>query len=270
MNELYLTEIHIYPIKSLGGISLSQAMVEDKGLQYDRRWMLVDASGTFISQRKHESLALLQVEIQDDQLLVYDKRDALQRISFPITTHSEEAIPVVIWEDETIGFEVSITVSEWFSQYLKKPVKLVLMSEQTKRNVDQRYALNNEIVSFADGYPCLIIGQSSLDLLNEKLDESIPMNRFRPNFVFAGGVPHLEDRFLDFKIGDVVFKAVKPCARCVLITVNQSTGEKGAEPLKTLSGYRLQNNKVMFGQNLIHKGSGMIKLGEKLQIKSWK
>ncbi|RYG00331.1 MAG: MOSC domain-containing protein, partial [Chitinophagaceae bacterium] len=192
MDELYISEIYIYPIKSLGGISLKQANVENKGLQYDRRWMLIDDEGTFVSQRKHTSLALLQVEIQDDLVLVYEKENPLKRISFPLSEHINKAISVSIWDDETIGFEVNTSVSKWFSQYLKMPVRLILMSEQTMRNVDERYALNNEVVSFADGYPNLIIGQASLNLLNEKLYEPIPMNRFRPNFVFTGGLPHSE------------------------------------------------------------------------------
>lgn len=270
MDELYISEIYIYPIKSLGGISLQQANVENKGLQYDRRWMLIDSEGTFVSQRKHTSLALLQVEIQDDLVLVYEKHNSLNRISFPIPEYINKSIKVSIWDDETIGYEVNSSVSKWFSEYLKMPVRLVLMSEQTLRNVDNRYALNNEVVSFADGYPNLIIGQASLDLLNEKLNEPVPMDRFRPNLVFTGGLPHSEDSFSEFKIGEVIFTAVKPCARCVLITVNQNTGVKSAEPLKTLSGYRLKNNKIMFGQNLIHKGNGAIHLGDKINIRTWK
>ncbi|WP_316739016.1 MOSC domain-containing protein [Pedobacter aquatilis] len=270
MEELYLSEIYIYPIKSLGGISLNQTIVEEKGLQYDRRWMLIDQQGTFISQRKHSSLALLQVDLKGDQLLVYDKLNLQHRIEFPIKKYLPEAIPVQIWDDETTGFEVSHKVSDWFSHYLKMPVKLVFMKESTARNVDTKYAVNRETVSFADGYPTLIIGQSSLDLLNEKLASPIEMDRFRPNLVFTGGEAHIEDSFQDFKIGNIIFNGVKPCARCVLITVNQKTGEKGSEPLKTLSTYRLQKNKVMFGQNLLHRASGTVQIGDKLHILSWK
>ncbi|RZM27426.1 MAG: MOSC domain-containing protein [Pedobacter sp.] len=270
MDTLQLSGIYIYPIKSLGGISLSQATVESKGLRYDRRWMLIDAEGTFVSQRKYASLALLQVEMQDEQILVYQKNAPSSRICFPANLHQSESIRVSIWDDLTIAFEVDSAVSEWFSAYLEFPVKLVMMSEETRREVDPRYASANEIVSFADGYPILIIGQSSLNLLNEKLDNPVPMNRFRPNLVFSGGEAHLEDSFNDFSIGEVIFTAVKPCARCVLITVDQHTGEKSSEPLKTLSRYRLQNNKVMFGQNLLHKGSGDLKIGDRLKIRKWK
>ncbi|WP_431292514.1 MOSC domain-containing protein [Pedobacter sp. P26] len=136
--------------------------------------------------------------------------------------------------------------------------------------VDPRYASNNEVVSFADGYPCLLIGQSSLDGLNEKLQSSIKMDRFRPNFVFTGGTPHIEDRFNTFYIGETLFSAVKPCSRCVLITIDQQTGEKGQEPLRTLAGYRTINKKILFGQNLLHQSSGIISVGDELKIVDWR
>ena len=139
-----------------------------------------------------------------------------------------------------------------------------------KRLVDQDYASNNEIVSFADGYPCLLIGQSSLDGLNEKLSEPILMDRFRPNFVFTGGEPHVEDSFKDFLIDNVLFSAVKPCARCVLITIDQQTGEKGQEPLRTLASYRTVGKKILFGQNLLHHHLGTIHVGDELKVKDWK
>jgi len=244
--------------------------VESRGLRYDRRWMLIDVEGIFVSQRKYASLALLQVEMQDEQILVYQKNTPFKRISFPSTLRQTESIRVSIWDDETNAFEVDPAVSEWFSTYLAFPVKLIMMGEETRREVDSRYASANEIVSFADGYPTLIIGQSSLDLLNEKLPYPVPMDRFRPNLVFTGGEAHVEDSFLDFKIGNIVFNAAKPCARCVLITVDQKTGKKGVEPLKTLAGYRMYNNKILFGQNLLHKGTGELRLGDELKVSAWK
>jgi uncharacterized protein len=127
------------------------------------------------------------------------------------------------------------------------------MPVSEKRMADPGYAPNNEVVSFTDGYPCLIIGQSSLDGLNEKLENPKKMARFRPNFVFAGGTPHIEDRFNTFYIGETLFSVVKPCARSVLITIDQQTGEKVQEPLRTLAGYRSINKKILFGQNLLHQ-----------------
>ncbi|GAA3951763.1 MOSC domain-containing protein [Pedobacter ginsengiterrae] len=270
MNKFYLSEINIYPIKSLGGISLNEAEIEEKGLQHDRRWMLIDEEGTFITQRKHFELALLQVDIAENIMTVSHKKNLNHAISFSIDEETGESISVTVWDDRSTGFEVNTKVSNWFSEFLKMKVRLVKMASADRRLVDQRYASNNETVSFADGYPCLLIGQSSLNGLNEKLSMPIRMDRFRPNFVFTGGIPHVEDNFSTFFLGDVLFSAVKPCARCVLITIDQQNGLKGQEPLRTLAGYRTAGKKILFGQNLIHKGSGIIRLGDELRIEEWK
>ncbi|MFW0718445.1 MOSC domain-containing protein [Pedobacter sp. N23S346] len=270
MNAFYLTDIYIYPIKSLGGIRLEKAILEEKGLQYDRQWMLIDQEGTFITQRKHHQLSLLQVNIHQDKLWVSHKEDKQLQISFNLTEDTGESIAVTVWNDTTVGLEVSKMVSSWFSDYLQFEVKLVRMSDEEKILVDPNYATNGEIKSFSDGYPCLIISQSSLDGLNEKLDEPVQMNRFRPNFVFSGGAAHVEDRFKNFRIGDILFSAVKPCARCVLITIDQETGIKSQEPLRTLATYRTQNKKIMFGQNLLHQGTGVINVGDEIQLLDWK
>ncbi|MFC4211265.1 MOSC domain-containing protein [Pedobacter lithocola] len=270
MDKLYLSAIYIYPIKSLGGIKLEESIIEDRGLKYDRRWVLIDSEGVFISQRKYPQLSLLQVNIIDDTVVVTHKENSQHQISFLIEQQIGDSISVTIWDDLTNGIEVAEHVSTWFSNYLNMAVKLVKMPELAHRTVDKKYATNNEIVSFADGYPCLIIGQSALDNLNSKLKDPIKMDRFRPNFVITGGEPHIEDSFKDFTIGEVSFSAVKPCARCVLITVDQQTAIKSAEPLKTLSSYRTWNHKIMFGQNLLHQGSDIIRVGMELKINTFK
>lgn len=224
----------------------------------------------FITQRKYFELALLAVNINDNRLIISHKINSNQTISFDLQEDNGIQIPVVIWNDTTVGIEVNTEVSSWFSDFLKFKVKLVKMPVAEKRMVDPRYASNNEVVSFADGYPCLLIGQSSLDGLNEKLQSSIKMDRFRPNFVFTGGTPHIEDRFNTFYIGETLFSAVKPCSRCVLITIDQQTGEKGQEPLRTLAGYRTINKKILFGQNLLHQSSGIISVGDELKIVDWR
>lgn len=270
MNQLILSGLHIYPIKSLGGISLTEAKVELMGLQYDRRWMLIDEKGTFISQRKYPALALLQVSIANGKLLISHKQKPEQRIDFDLSEHTGELIPVSIWDDQCQAMEVSQKVSLWFSSFMEQPVRLVHIPDNEKRYVDPNYAQQQEIVGFADGYPFLMISQASLEGLNKQLHQPVPMDRFRPNFVFTGGVAHLEDEFDTFELGNILFKAVKPCARCVLTTIDQHTGLKSAEPLKTLASYRTQNNKVMFGQNLIHSGEGTIHIGDELIIRNWK
>lgn len=269
MDKLYLSDIYIYPIKSLGGIRLEKSLIEEKGLQYDRRWMLVDHRGTFITQRKYAGLSMLQVGIENKELFVQHKANNELRISFPIEQNTNEKIAVSIWDNSAHGVEVSKAVSQWFSDYLQFEVKLVKLPEEERIPVDPRYATKGEIVSFSDGYPCLIIGQSSMDFLNEKLDQPVKMNRFRPNFVFAGGTPHFEDQIKTFSLGEIMFSAVKPCARCVLITVDQESGIKSQEPLKTLATYRTLNNKIMFGQNLVHQGTGYIRVGDELKVETY-
>lgn len=270
MNDFYLSELHIYPVKSLGGISLQQAELIETGLKYDRKWMLIDEKGTFVTQRKYFELAMLQVGIDEDKLTVTHKKDPSRSVSFGLDEHTGLSIPVSIWDDESTGLEVSKHVNEWFSDFMQMPVRLVQMPADAKRLVDPRYAAHNEVVSFSDGYPCLIISQASLDGLNQKLAESVRMDRFRPNFVFTGGEAHVEDSFTNFYIGNTLFSAVKPCARCVLTTIDQQTGEKGHEPLKTLAGYRTINKKVLFGQNLLHEGKGLIRVGDQIRVVSWK
>jgi len=269
-DNLVLSEIYTYPIKSIGGISLKEAKLEQRGLQYDRKWLIIDDEGNFITQRKHYSLALLQVEITGQILTVFQKDKRENRTSFVMSEYDPEKITVTIWDDTTVGCEVSPEVSKWFSDYLKISVRLVIMPDDTKRLVDTKYAKAEEIVSFADAYPLLIIGQSSLDDLNQKLDFPILMDRFRPNLVFTGGAPYIEDTFENFSIGTNIFSGLKLCARCVLTTVDQQTGIKGQEPLRTLAKYRTINKKVMFGQNLVHVGEGTLRVGDLLVVNTSK
>ena len=144
--------------------------------------------------------------------------------------------------------------------------KLVFMPDSTKRRVDGRYADNKEITSFSDGYPMTIMGEASLDDLNCRLPQKMGIERFRPNLVFTGGAPFEEDDFEEFTIGNIHFFGVKLCARCTVITINPDTAERGKEPLRTLSTFRQRNNKIYFGQNLLHKGSGLIRTGDTIKV----
>jgi uncharacterized protein len=259
-----LTEINVYPIKSLGGISLSSAVVEKRGLRYDRRWMLVNSNNDFMTQRQYPKMALLQPSFDNHFLVINHKTEKLPSLRIPIQNHSKEEIEVPIWEDFCMALTLSKEVDEWFSQVLKVPCRLVYMPDTTKRRVDPKYSPQEKIVSFADAYPFLIIGEKSLEELNSRLDVPVPMNRFRPNFVFNGGEPFIEDTFNNFKIGDLPFQGVKPSARCVITTVNQNSGEKGAEPLTTLSTFRKYAHKVLFGQNLIGHDEGIVSVGDEI------
>jgi hypothetical protein len=178
----------------------------------------------------------------------------------------ESQIEVEVWDDRMLANLVDPSFDQWFSEVLGIDCQLVVMPESTQRKVSPKYAVNSESLSFADGMPYLIIGQESLNHLNSKLAEPVPMNRFRPNIVFSGGESFVEDSWRNIKIGDVDFCVVEPCARCVLITVDQETGKKSKEPLKTLAGYRTLNNKVYFGQNALALQEGILRVGDSIQI----
>ena len=259
---LFIQNLYLYPIKSLGGIAVEEAVVEERGFKYDRRWMLVDKKGDFVTQRQHPQLALLQVALSETQLEVFSKVDPSQRITFDLGLVSNQELQVSIWGDQVLARVVSAEVSQWFSDFLQMDLDLVVMPESSHRKMDPRYAVQGKSVSFADGMPYVMIGQSSLDELNQRLEEPVSMDRFRPNLVFSGGQAFEEDQFTQIKVGEVDFQVVKPCARCVLITVNQQTGEKGKEPLATLATYRTVNNKVYFGQNAVALAPGIVQVGD--------
>ncbi|PWV46516.1 MOSC domain-containing protein [Chitinophaga sp. S165] len=258
---LTVSALYIYPVKSLGGFSLPAATLTDRGFKYDRRWMLIDENDRFISQREVAVMAFLNATIGEEHLLVTDKRTG-DLIMIPYEPLTSETITVSVWDDTCVAQRVSDEADTWFSQHLGMPCRLVYMPDSTQRTVDANYAHNQEITSFSDGYPLLIIGQASLDDLNSRLTSPLPMNRFRPNIVFTGGLPFQEDDMKQFNIGDIQFSGVKPCARCVITTIDQETGVKAKEPLKTLSTYRAKNQKIYFGQNLLFNGSGTISVGD--------
>jgi uncharacterized protein YcbX len=261
---LKISELYIYPIKSLAGIAVREASLTATGFRHDRRWMLVDVNNRFISQREAPQLALMQVDIENEALRVMHKIKG-DSIAIPFKSAGSE-VAVTIWDDTCTGEYVSKEIDKWFTAILGISCRLVYMPDTSKRLVDQRYAPGNAITSFSDAYPFLIIGQASLDDLNSRLDEALPMNRFRPNIVFTGGKPYEEDLIGHFKIGDINFYGVKLCDRCVMTTINQNSLAKTKEPLKTLAEYRQKNNKILFGQNLVHDGDGVIAVGDRLQI----
>jgi uncharacterized protein len=262
---LSVSELFIYPIKSLGGISVTSALVTGRGLQFDRRWMLVDSDQVFITQRTHPQLALYRVSIHDEGLLVQHKLTD-ESIGIPFHPQTDEEIIVRVWQDSCMAGVVAPEADAWFSEQLGFPCRLVYMPEEEKRAVDREYAFHDEITGFSDAFPFLLIGQASLDDLNRRLMEPLPINRFRPNIVFTGGDAFEEDSLEEFTISQVRFFGVKLCARCAITTTNQETAVRGKEPLKTLALYRMWNNKIYFGQNLLHKGEGWIKVGDVLEV----
>lgn len=261
-----LSEINIYPVKSLKGIPLTEAKVEPRGLRYDRRWMLVDADGRFMTQRDFPKMALLETSVNGSGLKVnFDGSE----LSVP-----EEAekgpVEVGIWEGPVDAAMFGDEVNGWFSDALGVDCRLVTMPETARRRVPAEFAVDPEEdhVSFADAFPYLLIGEGSLAELNSRLETPVPMNRFRPNLVVSGSEPFAEDGWRKIRIGETIFHLVKPCGRCVLTTVDQATGIKdGKEPLKTLASFRTANGKVLFGQNLIAENpGGTIRVGDEIEV----
>lgn len=254
-------------MKSLGGIDLNSSNVGVRGLEHDRRFLLIDENNRFLTQREFPKMALLQTEIKNEELLIFPKQAPSEVFVLPLSPKpSGKNIQVQIWDDECLAQLISAEADKWFSENLKINCRLVYMPDSTKRNVDPKFAMNNETVNFPDAFPMLIFAQASLDELNSRLAEKLPIIRFRPNIVFTGGSPFQEDMMKHFKINEIDFYCVKPSARCVITTTNQQTGKTGKEPLKTLATFRQKNNKVFFGQNVLVSGEGKINVGDEIEI----
>jgi uncharacterized protein len=261
MNTYVVKELYIYPIKSLAGIPVQTAKAEEMGFEYDRRWMLIDEENQFITQRKYPNLSQFYPKIKDGKMEI-SHLDATHEFSMHESLY--ETIFSKVWDDESKVVEVNKATSKWFSEALGftcKLVKIVNNGDRKHHNTKLDKSLN---VSLADGYPYLLIGSKSLDFLNEKLEEKITIERFRPNIVISTELAHEEDSFDTFQIGNVKFKNAKPCGRCVMVNNNPVTGIMKKEPLKTLSTYRKEGNSILFGTNVMCLNDGEITIGDVL------
>jgi uncharacterized protein YcbX len=265
MPDLRLASLHIYPVKSCGGLSPADWEVDDFGLRHDRRWMIVTPAGDFITQREQPRLALVRPALADGSLVL--RAPGMPELALPLVPAARERITVQVWGDITQGVPVSAESAEWLSRFLGEPVRLVWMPGDVIRQTDPEYALGHR-VSFADGFGFLLIGEASLAELNRRLAKPLPMNRFRPNLVVSGADPFAEDGWRELRVGGLELAVVKPCARCVTTTTDQETAERGVEPLKALAMFRKRNGQVMFGQNLVHRGTGRIAVGAAVQVVS--
>ncbi len=249
----------VYPIKSCGGVELGRARVERRGLERDRRFMLVDEQGSFVTQREEGRLALTRLGVAEGVVRV--TAEGQPPLALSAEPAAGERIRVRVWDDDTEGL-VQPEASAWFSRFLGRPVRLVHMPPDVRRPVDPGYGQAGDEVGFADGFPLLLISEASLEELARRLERPVEMRRFRPNLVVTGASPHAEDGWRRFRVGTLTFRAVKPCSRCLITTRDPDTGELGKEPLATLAGYRKQDGKVMFGVNVIPDGPGEIAVGD--------
>jgi uncharacterized protein len=268
-----VTQINIFPVKGLGGISVKESLVTTRGLRFDRRFMVVDSDHEFVSQREFPRMATVWTDIVDGKLeLAHSSRDpiAVDLEPSPLPTRS-----VRVWSSHVAAHTVSAEADAWLSEVLGFDARLVYMPDSAERRCNPEFAKNNEIVSFADGYPILITNESSLDDLNQRIASNndhvthIPMNRFRSNIVVKGADAWAEDAFTDFAIGSATFRVAKPCGRCQVTTTDQASGEvRGVEPLRTLSTFRESPFGVRFGMNLVPVTLGTLRVGDTLMLAS--
>ena len=258
-----LSEIWIYPIKSMGGISLRSARILPKGLELDRQWMLVDDQGTFMTQREYPQMALFKVSLGGDHIEVAYRNDIL---SIPLIANHGSAERTKIWNDEVSVVQTAPEFDNWFSGRIGVTCRLIAFPEENPRAVEQGHRSAEDHARLQDAFPFLIIGQGSLDELNRRLATPVPIDRFRPNLVFTDGDPHEEDTWRDFTIGGLPFLATRTCARCTIPSVDQETGRRGKEPLATLARYRQMGNKIMFGMNAVGPGYGEVNLGDEVRV----
>ncbi len=254
----------IYPVKSCAGIALESMEIGERGPLYDREWMVVDSRGRFVTQRSHPEMALIRPALDGERMVL--AAPGREPLEIPLEQRPGEAVEVEVWRDRCRGISAGPEAAAWFSGLLGETVRLVRMPPEEIRPVDPRFARPGDRVGFADGYPLHLISRASLDDLNGRLQKPVGMDRFRPNLEVSGCEPFAEDTWGRLEIAGQGFRVAKPCARCVITTVDQATGRRGEEPLRTLATYRRFGNKVLFGQNVIHEGPGVVRVGDAVDI----
>jgi len=262
-----LSALHIYPLKSCAPRTLDAAVVEARGLAYDRRWMVVDASGKFLTGRQYPRLTLISAVPDGDALRLDAPGMPALRIEPPQA--SDPRIDTAVWGARVTPQLAAAAAHAWISAFLGVPCRVVYMDAGCVRAVKAKYDGGyGDLVSLADSFPLLLISQAALDQLNGKLAQPLPMPRFRPNLVVADTAPHAEDTWKRIRIGGIEFDVVKPCTRCVFTTIDfeRGTHDPSGEPLRTLATYRRTPEGVTFGQYLISRQLGTLRLGDAVDV----
>ncbi|MCJ8169004.1 MOSC domain-containing protein [Atopomonas sediminilitoris] len=263
-----LSALYQFPVKSMAGQSLPSARLDALGLAGDRRWMLVEPdTGKFITQRQVASMGLLSARLdQQNSLLLHDAQGQSLVIEQPNAQALERHVQV--WGDTVAALDAGDESAQWLSVRVKRPCRLVFVDAPRARQVNLDYAQHGDRVGFADGFSLLLIGQASLDDLSQRVGREVSMLRFRPNLVVSGAQPYAEDQWRRIRIGQLEFTVAKPCTRCVIPTRDPHTllAEADGEPLATLKTYRRSEQGIIFGQNLIHHGEGVLELGMPVEV----
>lgn len=260
--SIKVQDLVIYPLKSAQGIKLSTMRLTDRGPHLDRRWMLIDEHGRFISQRLHPKMCLIKTELDGEQLIITKPGFDSLNVENPNQTQYKS----IVWGSPVQGQDCGDAAASYLGAFLGVACRLIFMPKSFHRKVDTRFAQKNEIVGFADGFPVLIASQASLDNFNQKLGHQIDMRRFRPNIVLTGCDAYAEDAWKLIAIRSIQFSVVKPCSRCIMPSVNPATGEKEMSVNQTLLRHRRKGKKTYFGQNAIHHHYGSIELGDEVKI----
>ncbi len=264
MTAIVVSALFVYPVKGTRAVPLAEAEVGDRGFVDDRRFLIVDPAGKFLTQRTLPRLALIAGTIAGETLWL----DAPGMAPLEVSRRpwGGPARSVEVWGDSCAAWSLGVRPAEWVSRFLGSPCELVFMPEASERPVDPALAPEGARVSFADGFPFLLTSTSSLAELARR-GADVPMSRFRPNLVIDGAAPFAEDQWRAVRIGGVRFRLAKPCGRCSVTTVDQDSAVvAGLEPLRTLATFRRQDGEVMFGSNLVHEARGTVRVGDQVTV----
>lgn len=262
---MQISALHLYPVKSCAGLSPAAWPVDALGLQYDRRWMVITPRGEFLTQREVPALALVTPEIRPPHLVL--RFPGLPELVTALAPMGGRPVATQVWDDPLRVVAPDHKADAWFSHVVEQEAVLAYFPETVVRPVNTHWAPRGGRTGFADGFPFLLVGEASLADLNARLAAPLPMNRFRPNLVVSGSAPFAEDGWREVTIGGIPMEVVKPCARCVVTTTDQATGQRmGDEPLRTMATFRRQDQKVMFGQNVVHYGTGTLQVGDGVRV----
>jgi uncharacterized protein YcbX len=290
--SLIVQGLYVYPVKSCAGVDLREAAVEKLGFKHDRRWMVVDEAWEFLTQRTEPRLALVRVNVEGDALVLEAlEAPGMERLRVPVPERGAASVRARVWKDQVNAVDCGPEAAAWFSRWLGRTARLVTVGDDFIRPVNPKHARPGDFVGFADGFPLLVATTASLADLNARLEQPVPMDRFRPNIVIDGADAWAEDAWKRIRIGGLTMRVAKPCARCVITTTDQKTAARGVEPLRTLATFRAvpkarpamgeggappnpgtadadapSGNDVMFGQNAIPDGEGIVRVGDAVTV----
>ena len=263
MSELTVRDLIVYPLKSARGIHVESMQLNELGPELDRRWMVIDSQGKFVTQRKAPKMCLIETAMGFDGSLELAVKGS-DKISVPAGGYAPKQSSV--WGTEVQGEDCGDDAADWISAFLDKQCRIIYMPSSYERLVDTNYATQQERVGFADGFPLLIATQSSLEDFNSKLGFEIGMDRFRPNIVIGGNQPWAEDKWTDITINNITLSLLKPCSRCIMPSINPQTGEKQMQVNQTLQAHRRRERETYFGQNAVYDRLGTITLGDSVLL----